>query len=113
MGDSSMHRSSDGRSAAVQGSGPVDKQIKHADRQSLIPWRPKLWWAPDLIRNVAALAYVGILLFELVAKVHPDGLLNAAIAGMVLNTWKQYTINPSVAGNMQSNLENGWKNVFR
>jgi alpha-galactosidase len=86
----------------VQGSGPVDKEIKHADRQSLIPWRPKVWLAPDLIRNVAA-----------IAKVHPDGLLNAAIGGMLMNTWKQYTINPSVAGNMQSNLENGWKNVFR
>ena len=97
----------------LQGSGPVDKKIKTADRTDLIPWRPKVTLAPSLILKSACALYAGLLVFELFIKPQPRGAVNAAIIGVVLNCWKQYQLFPNAKSELQSKVDTGLKLVMR
>ena len=101
------------RRTCVQGGGPADKEVRNADRVDLVPWRPKITRSNDLQTKVALGVYAAFLLFEIVGKVTPDGVINGAILGVLLNGWKQYTLFPVGASDMQKRLEGGWRNVLR
>jgi hypothetical protein len=97
----------------LQGSGPVDSAVKNADRTDVIPWRPKVWRAPDLIVMVACGLYSGLVLWELLFKASPDGIVHAATIGLVLNCWKQYQLFPAGSSDLQKRLDVAWKNISR
>ena len=98
----------------AQGKGPVEKQIKNADRIDLIPWRPKVAKASDITLKWSAAVYGAILLFNFLLKAAPSGIEAAMISGVVLNCWKQYQLFPTDQfGELQKRLEGGWRNLFR
>jgi hypothetical protein len=98
----------------MQGKGPVEKQIRNADRVDLMPWRPKISRASDITLKWAAGAYGAILLFNFLLKSTPQGVEAAVIAGVVLNCWKQYQLFPTDQfAELQQRLEGGWRNLFR
>ena len=98
----------------VQGKGPVEKQIKNADKTDLIPWRPKIAKASDITLKWSAGVYGAILLYNFLLKAAPAGIEGAMISGVVLNCWKQYQLFPTDQfGELQKRLEGGWRNLFR
>lgn len=98
----------------MQGKGPIDKEIKNADRVDMAPWRPKIFRASDLTLKWAAGVYGAILIFNFLLKAAPQGVEATVIAAVVLNCWKQYQIFPTDQfGELQKRLEGGWRNLFR
>lgn len=98
----------------MQGKGPIDKEIKNADRVDMAPWRPKIFRASDLTLKWSAGVYGAILLFNFLLKAQPQGVEATVIAAVVLNCWKQYQIFPTDQfGELQKRLEGGWRNLFR
>jgi hypothetical protein len=98
----------------LQGKGPVEKQIRNADRTDLFPWRPKISKASDITLKWSAAVYGAILLFNFLLKSSPQGVEATMISGVVLNCWKQYQLFPTDQfAELQKRLEGGWRNLFR
>ena len=77
----------------MQGSGPKDKQIKYADRQSLIPWRPRIGHTESNLTKIVVGIYAAVLIYQLVivAKAEPQMF---GLVGACLNIYKQFQMRP-------------------
>lgn len=101
-------------SSRLETGGPADKRLKYADRQELFPWRPRLWQASKVVLLAAAAVYGAILAFNLLLTTQPQGVVPAAMAGFILNSWKQYQLFPVDSfADQQEKMDKGWKNILR
>lgn len=87
--------------------------MRHADRTELAPWRPRILAAPDQILKFAAAVYAAILGYNFLLMSSPDGVVSAAMAGVVFNCWKRYHFFPVDSGELQKRIDGGWRNLFR
>ena len=73
----------DGASTPMQGSGPVDKKIKNADKVDMLPWRPKVARAPPLILKCSIGAFAMLAAWQFVSVAN-EGVVNGAMCAVVL-----------------------------
>jgi hypothetical protein len=63
--------------------------------------------------KVASGVYAVVLLFEMFMKQQPNGVVTAAMLGVIFNCWKQYELVPASRSELQSRIDLAGKHVFR